>query len=195
MKRVPFTAICILSLSLSASAAEDAMPGMPRIAPKRTFKVETVEQGKTLLEERGYGDQEPMVRMMNLMMVGGSGYEGMDMSKMTSGSSIPNVPAPAEGQTATYDIQTHITPDAPKVGANVLDIQVQNKNTKKPVQGLKIEAQVFMTSMNMGTSEPVVAEVSPGKYRAKVTFSMAGTWAVKLILPEGGEKVLTFNAK
>ncbi len=210
MKRVPFSAICFLSLSIGAWAVEESMPGMPRIVPKRTYKVETVEQGESLLEERGYGDQEPIVRMMNLMMVGGSGYEGMDMSQMSSGApatpdhvhghtkagpAIPNVPAPAEGQTGTYEVQTRISPDSPRVGTNVLDIVVQTKNTAMPARGLKIKAQVSMTSMDMGIEMPKVKEISPGKYRAKVTFSMAGPWAVKLSLPEGGEKVLTFNVK
>jgi hypothetical protein len=167
--------------------------------------VESAEQGETLLEERGFGDQEPIVRMMNLMMVGGSGYEGMDMSKMPETAvaltghdhmhAAPEVPSPAEGQTATYDVQTKINPEPPRMGANVLDIVVENKNTKKPVRGLKIKAKVYMTSMDMGIEEPKIREVSPGKYRTKVTFSMKGPWAVKLSLPEGGEKVLTFEAK
>ena len=51
-----------------------------------------------------------------------------------------------------------------------------------------------MTSMDMGTEKPEVREVAPGKYRLKAVFSMKGPWAVKVVLPEGGEKVLTFEA-
>jgi hypothetical protein len=186
-----FGAFLISALSY---AAEEGMPRMPRITPKNSYKIETAQQGEDLLNQRGYGDQEPMVRMMNLMMVGGSGYEGMDMQNM-SAATAPKVPSPAEGQTATYDVQSKITPDPPHVGTNTLEIEIHRKNGGTPVRGLKIRAQVYMTSMNMGTEEPVVKETAPGKYRVKVAFSMAGPWAVKLLLPEGGEKVSSFSVK
>jgi hypothetical protein len=179
-------------LSFSALAAEEGMPRMPKIAPKKIFPIESTEQGNTLLEQRGFGDQEPAVRMMNLMMVGGSRYEGMSMEQSSASSTSP---APAEGQTATYDIQSLIHPEPPHVGANILDIDVHVKNGGAPARGLKITAHVYMTSMNMGTEELSLRAVSPGKYQAKVSFSMAGVWAVKILLPEGGEKTLTFNVK
>lgn len=185
--------ISAFALPMALWAAEEGMPSMPKIAPKKTYKIGSVQQGETLLEQRGYGDQEPAVRMMNLMMVGGSGYEGMDMEHAAA-AGTPKVPSPAEGQTATFDVQSKITPDPPRVGLNTLDIEIHAKNGGAPVRGMKITVQVYMTSMNMGTEESVAKEVSPGKYRAKVAFSMAGPWAVKLLLPEGGEKVLQFKA-
>lgn len=191
---------------------EEGMPKMPLIQPKKTFIVPTQEAGEDLLEQRGYGDQEPMVRMMNLMMVGGSGYEGMDMAEMTADTktpgsklplvsdhhghghtSSPPVPTPAEGQTATFDFDAKITPNPPRVGTNTLEIGIQRKNKAEPATGLKIAAKVFMTSMDMGTEEPKVREIAPGRYQVKVVFSMNGPWAVKLLLPEGGEKVLNFD--
>jgi hypothetical protein len=180
--------------SNSSQAAEEGMPRMPRIAPKNSYTVRSVDQGKSLLEQRGFGDQEPMVRMMNLMMVGGSGYEGMDMQNI-SAATVSKAPSPAEGQTATFDVQSKITPDPAQVGTNILEIRIYQKNGGTPVRGLKIRAQVYMTSMDMGTEEPAVKESAPGKYQVKVAFPMAGPWAVKLLLPEGGEKVLPFNVK
>lgn len=192
MKRSIILVILFLTQISFALASGESMPEMPRIKPTKTFTIKSSEQGNKLLEERGFGDQEPAVRMMNLMMVGGSGYEGMDMSKMPSSTQIP---APAEGQTATYDVEPHIIPNPPRVGANILEIAIQTKNTKKPATGLKLRAEVYMTSMNMGTETPAVNEVAPGKYRLKADFSMAGSWAVRIRLPEGGEKVLAFEAQ
>ncbi|MFL5814942.1 MAG: FixH family protein [Bdellovibrionia bacterium] len=193
--RIIIGAIAGLGLiSMTAHSAEEGMPRMPKIAPKKSYTVQSIEQGKTLLEERGYGDQEPMVRMMNLMMVGGSGYEGMDMQNVSE-AAAPKVPSPAEGQTASFDVQSKLTPDPARVGANTLEIEIHQKNGGTPVKGLKIRAQVYMTSMDMGTEEPAVKETAPGKYQVKVAFPMAGPWAVKLLLPEGGEKVLPFDVK
>ncbi len=72
----------VFIITLMAANAEENMQNMPRIRPKKVYTIPSKEAGEKLLEQRGYGDQEPMVRMMNLMMVGGSGYEGMDMSEM-----------------------------------------------------------------------------------------------------------------
>jgi hypothetical protein len=47
----------------------------------KTYEVPTKHAGEALLEQRGYGAREPEVRMQNLMMVGGSEAEGMDMSQ------------------------------------------------------------------------------------------------------------------
>lgn len=176
-----------------AWAGREGMPNMPLIQPKKTFEVPTPQAGEELLEKRGFGAKEGEVRMMNLMMVQGSGYEGMDMTHGIPPES--ESPSPAEGQTATYDVQATIAPNPPRVGSNTLEIAVQTKNTHKPATGLKLRARVYMTSMNMGVEEPEVREISPGIYRTQVSFSMRGPWAVKLILPEKGEKVLNFDVR
>jgi hypothetical protein len=214
-----------LWISASATAGQESMPHMPRMAPKKTYTVKTQEEGTELLERRGYGDQEPMVRMMNLMMVGGSGYEGMDMGEMTAASSsdikkadsehaamakhdshmeqgmegmkhaaLP-VPRSKEDSIKSFDLETQITSNPPQVGSNVLVVKIKNKQNSKPAQGLKIEARVYMTSMDMGTEEPVVHETSPGMYQTKVIFTMNGPWAVKLTLPDGQENTLNFEVK
>jgi hypothetical protein len=194
----------------TAWAGEEGMPGMPMIKPKKTYTVPSVEAGEELQSQRGYGDEESMVSMMNLMMVGGSGYEGMDMSQMKMGGmnmpqgehgaheahqghemATPDKSGPAA--TGGYDIQTKITPTPPKVGPNILEITISDNKLHRPVPGLKLKVQVFMTSMDMGTTEPKVKEISSGKYQVKAIFSMAGPWAVKLVLPHGEEQVFRFN--
>lgn len=69
----------------STMKAEESMPNMPRIEPQRVYSVGTEQEGEDLLEERGFGEQEPRVRMMNRMMVGGSGLENMDMGDRMGG--------------------------------------------------------------------------------------------------------------
>lgn len=200
-----------LSVSTSAWCIEEGMPKMLRIQPKRVYSVKTPQEGEELLEQRGYGDKEPMVRMMNLMMVDGSGYEGMEMGEMSaegkkysvpiSTASHPGhvhqastpAPTPADEQAATYDFDLKISPDPPRVGTHTLVVGIQRKNDQKPAKSLQVKAQVFMTSMDMGIEEPKVRELAPGRYQMKVAFSMKGAWAVKLLLPEGGEKVLHFE--
>ena len=69
----------LVAIPLSAHAGTEGMPGMPKIAPKKSYSVSSVDASEELQEQRGFGDKEPEVRMMNLMMVGGSGMEGMTM--------------------------------------------------------------------------------------------------------------------
>jgi hypothetical protein len=189
MKTHIFSFMTVTLLSTAAWGMEEGMPKMPRIQPKKTYTIPTKEAGEDLLEQRGYGDQESSVRMMNLMMVGGSGSEGMDMAMSGHESHMPR-----SAPSASYDYDVKITPDPPQAGSNILVVEMRRKSDAKPAQGLEIKAQVSMTSMDMGTEEPKVREIAPGRYQLKANFSMKGPWAVKLSLPEGGEKVLNFNA-
>lgn len=61
---------------------EEGMSSMPKILPKKIYSLPSKEEAQKLFEQRGYGKNEAEVRMMNLMMVGGSEMEGMDMSEM-----------------------------------------------------------------------------------------------------------------
>lgn len=72
MKKIFFT-LCALTSFLTnpAWAGREGMPNMPLLEPKKNFTVSTAEKGEELLEGRGFGEQEPMVRMMNLMMARG----------------------------------------------------------------------------------------------------------------------------
>ncbi len=199
-----FTGVLIVSLSTFAFADKEGMPSMPIIQAKRTFIVQGHED---LESQMGFGDQEPMVRMMNLMMVEGSGMEGMDMSNMDMAQSHVTMAEMKHGHHSSKE--THLTnpqkdgegfiyelkasPKTAKVGANVLEISIQDETTKKPVKNLKIKAQVYMTSMDMGIEEPKVKETSAGTYQIKAVFSMRGPWAMKLIFSGGKEKIFDFN--
>jgi hypothetical protein len=203
-------ALFLTAYGTGAHAGTDAFPNMPKIQPKKTFSVQNADAGEDLQAERGFGEQEPMVRMMNLMMVEGSGMEGMDMGsmKMTASneappkhSSIPGMnmgsekksmaePEKSEEKSGTFTYEIKAAPEAAKVGTNTLEISILNAG--KPAKGLAPKAKVYMTSMDMGTEEPKVKEVSPGKYRVKVAFAMKGPWAVKLTT-KGEEKEFHFN--
>lgn len=183
-------AACIATLAcLSATpalAGTEGMPQMPTIHPKRTVTVSSQEQGDALQEDRGFGDRERGVAMMNLMMVEGSGYEGMDMAGMDMGASQPKPSTAPPKPQAVNGYRFELKPAvASKVGAN--DVTITVRKGAQPAKGLKPKAQVYMTSMDMGTDEPKVKEVAPGVYQLKAVYTMAGPWAVKLIMPDGTE--------
>jgi hypothetical protein len=189
----------LLSFALcrSAFAGTEGMPNMPKILEKKTFSVATAEAGKELREQRGFGDKEPEVSMMNLMMVGGSGYEGMEMGAgmaahhggMAASDSQP-VQNLSNGKDSSLKFEISTPSDDSKVGMNTLEFTVLEKG--KPLKGLKISAKVSMQSMDMGTTQPLVKEFSPGIYRVKVAFSMRGPWAVRLAT-KGVEKEFQFS--
>lgn len=77
-----------------------------------------------------------------------------------------------------------------KSGDNALDIAVTNA-TGKPLTSAKITAQVAMTSMNMGTTLPLVKETGKGHYTTTVNFSMTGPWRVTVKVAAPGQKVQT----
>jgi hypothetical protein len=211
MKLKSSTLIAAMVLSnATAYAATDSMANMPTIQPKKSYAVSSSEAGEELQAQRGFGEQEPMVRMMNLMMVEGSGMEGMDMGSMKMAAndtgqrpdpssmagmnmsggkdSAPKVTNSQNPDSLKYEMKA--TPEKPKVGTNTIDISILDSG--KPAKGLLPKAKVYMTSMDMGTEEPKVKEVSPGKYRVKVAFAMKGPWAVKLTT-NGEEKEFQFN--
>lgn len=212
--------VTLLSVGVSFNSAwadgSQGMPGMPLIQPKKTYSVTSNDQGEELVEQRGFGDQEPEVRMMNLMMVEGSGFEGMDMSdpaamkamseKSYSGDShgahaghgaMAAASEAAAKQTAksadsSFNFEVSIAPNPPKVGANILTVRPTHVESGKPAKALKAKAEVYMTSMDMGTETPKVKEVKPGEYQIKAIFSMAGPWAVKFITVDGS-KIFNFQ--
>jgi hypothetical protein len=186
MKKIILFLIPLFSTSVAFSGT-DMMPSMPMMKEKKLHVVKSNEEGEDLQDQRGFGDDAPKVRMMNLMMVEGSGYEGMDMSEMSAQDSK---------STGTTDHTSHAvqTPSSslelksfqPKKGLNVIEF------TAKP--NLKFTAQVYMTSMDMGTETPRVKEVTPGKYQVKANFTMVGPWALK-ISGGGISKEFNFEAK
>ncbi len=186
-----------LSIS-SARAGTEGMPSMPRIEAKKVYSVPSEEEGERLLEDRGFGDKEPEVRMMNLMMVEGSGFEGMDMDDMsqadmkhasTKGHHAGHKAVTASDEVknnANNEIELTARPESPIVGANKYEFKALPKS--------KIKAEVYMTNMDMGIDSPKVKEIRPGIYQVKANFSMAGPWALKITTPRG-EQVFDIQVK
>lgn len=187
-------------------AMDEGMPNMPKLSSKKVSTVPSTEAGETLVEQRGFGDEEPKVRMMNLMMVGGSGYEGMDMGEMQMADNSKTAPNPhadhaamtnmsnPKEQKSTYEISLTPVKSPIQVGANLFEINVQATGGARPPKGLAASVEVYMTSMDMGTEHPKVREVSPGKFQTKAIFSMQGPWAIKVMLPGGAQKVFPVQA-
>ena len=185
----------ILFFTISTLAGTEGIPSMPILKPKKTF---TVKRSDDLESQKGFGDKAPMVRMMNLMMVEGSGMEGMDMNAVKVAQTKVLSHA-MEGMKADKPIQYNQKYDVeltskslPKVGINSIEFEV--KKDQKNIEGLKLKAQVYMTSMDMGTEEPAVKEIKSGVYVVKAGFSMKGPWAVKIIFPDQTSNVLNFEA-
>ena len=81
-----------------------------------------------------------------------------------------------------------VTTSVPKSGDNALTISVTDAQGK-PVTGAQITTSVAMTSMDMGTTHPAVAEKGAGQYAATVNFGMAGPWRVQVKVAAPGQKV------
>lgn len=185
-----FRLFLVLLVSLATKftfAGHESMPSMPKLEPKKIY---TVTGNEDFESQQGFGEDESKLRMMNLMMVEGSGYEGMDMDSTKIAQNNPHsghsMPESVSG------FQIDLISNAPaKVGTNNLEFSV--KKDGKDIKGLKIKSQVYMTSMDMGTEQPRVKETGPGKYSVKTSFSMKGPWAVKLIFADSTEKIFNFE--
>jgi hypothetical protein len=181
----------ILASTLSWAGTE-GMPSMPKIEGKTYI----LKGDENLDEQKGFGENESRTKMTNLMMVEGSGYEGMDMDAMKvadSKTQAQNSMSGMNGETksdekSVYDVE--VKQGKFKVGNNLIEFTV--KKSGKEVKGLRLKSQVYMTSMDMGTEEPKVKDIG-GKYQVKASFTMKGPWAIKLIFPDNSEKVLNFE--
>jgi hypothetical protein len=182
-------ALAIFAQLPFAHADREEMSDMPILKPKATYAIPSQTAGETLSEQRGFGDQEPEVRMMNLMMVRGSGIEGMDMDQMKMADAKKPTPKSSIVEETIEMIQASASG---KVGANTYEFSIKDISGKA-LKGLKVKAQVYMLSMDMGTESPKVKETKPGVYQTKVNFSMGGPWALKIITPSS-EKVFEIQA-
>jgi len=196
---------------------------VPELKETGTYTATGTEDWK---KQAGFGRNAPMVGMMNQMMVGGSGMEGMKMAPMTmkfgennyakpdasetddsmAGMDMSGKPGDAakpdamagmkmDASTAKSAVSgpvkiVAVTTSAPKSGDNALTISVTDAQGK-PVAGATITTTVAMTSMDMGTTHPTVAEKGAGQYAATVNFSMAGPWRVTVKVAAPGQKVQT----
>ena len=83
------------------------------------------------------------------------------------------------------------------VGDNLLEISITSANGL-PVEGAHLLLKVNMTSMDMGETNPLAAEISPGRYGAHVQFTMDGNWSVTTVtsipgLPQRSVNVFLFT--
>jgi hypothetical protein len=234
--------------SIPASAGSSGMAAMKMTGmdDMKTAIVPVLKESGTYIAtgnedwkmQTGFGHNAPMVGMMNQMMVGGSGMEGMKMAPMTMtfdeknyakpqaseadspspgttkagdamagmdmGTAKPSaakadVPAPTASPPAKPDTPPAkpavsgpvkimaVTASAPKSGDNSLTISITDVQGK-PIAGAKITTSVAMTSMDMGTTHPIVADKGAGQYSATVNFSMAGPWRVQVKVTPPGQK-------
>ena len=68
----------------------------------------------------------------------------------------------------------------PAVGReSVAEIQL-NEAMARPVTGARLRLEAFMTHPGMAPVLAPVEEQGRGRYRARVTFTMAGDWVVRL---------------
>jgi|Deesub1362A_J573_1020465.scaffolds.fasta_scaffold28525_2 hypothetical protein len=83
-----------------------------------------------------------------------------------------------------------------RVGRNTMTLQVIERNSKKPVNGLTIDVVPWMKAMEHGSTEiPVIKELGNGEYHVKkLNFSMPGEWEVYLRIKNNGkEDTAVFN--
>ncbi len=119
---------------------------------------------------------------------------GHEMNHGMMMASNDNKPQDSAKTSSQFEYQVSTSPSPPKMGANDITVSIHDMKTKQHKKGLKVKAQVYMMSMDMGTDEPRVREIAPGKYKLKATFAMQGPWAVKLMLPDE-EKIFNFDVQ
>lgn len=167
----------------------------PQLREKATYAWTGNEEWDT---RTGFGKLEPMVRMMILMMVGGSGMEGMKMTPMDMVFNEANFtetgdqPMKEMSMSSSKELKVEATLEKPGVGDNDVSVTILTPDGR-PVEGAKIIAAVAMTSMDMGTTHPVVKDIGKGKYGLKANFSMMGPWRLTLAVSGTGMPPSTYN--
>lgn len=173
-----------------------------RMAQAKETSVTVISGDEDWASYQGFGNNDPMVAMMNMMMVGGSGMEGMKMAPMRLNFGSANFRkrsdmSPADEPKGDLQIEAKLE-DNPIVGVHALIIQLKDL-AGKPIPEAKVSVVVSMTSIDMGSSSPVVKPVGDGKFKGKVTLSMAGPWRVMVKVERKGHDPVTksfdFTAK
>ncbi|MBI1332108.1 MAG: hypothetical protein GC165_04425 [Armatimonadetes bacterium] len=168
---------------------------MPQLKEKSSYEWTGNEDWDT---RTGFGKLEPMVKMMILMMVSGSGMEGMKMLPMDMVFNAENF---SEGGDSPMKDMPMANSKALKVEAKIEKAGIGDNNVSitintpdgKAVTGAKITTAVAMTNMDMGTTHPAVKDLGKGKYAVKATFSMRGPWRLTLIVSATGMQPLTYT--
>jgi hypothetical protein len=161
---------CLLAAAATlASAAGEGMPQMP-LAREKSSRIVTSSDDFGAL--RGFGPGEQSARLRALMMVGGSGHEGMEMT-------APAAARASDGQ-VPFEIQWTSSPSPPVAGLETLALTLVDPKTRKPITGLEVRLEISMAAMDMGTQAIPAPETEPGRYRAELKLPMAGTWAIRV---------------
>ena len=169
-----------------------AVLSMPQLEQKSSYTVTGAEDWEV---RTGFGKLAPMVRMMILMMVTGSGMEGMNMAPMEmlfdeanfTESADTTVQSSRDEASAGRALKVGAALERAKVGDNRVFVTIGSPEGE-PIEQASIAADVSMTSMDMGTAHPAVKELGKGKYLLTASFSMAGPWRLRLsITPRGGK--------
>jgi Cu(I)/Ag(I) efflux system membrane fusion protein/cobalt-zinc-cadmium efflux system membrane fusion protein len=106
-----------------------------------------------------------------------------DYEAASSQRSIPAQPR--------FELRLQITPNPPRVGKNMIDVQVQDRNAQ-PVTDAEVQV-VFtmpaMPSMNMPAmrAQSAAGHVGNGVYRGAAALSMAGSWDVTVSAVRAGQ--------
>lgn len=200
MRTPALAALLVLLTVPTVFAAPEGMKRMPEIRAERTYTIQSKAQGQALVARRGFGSRAPEVAAMNRMMVEGpmpheqamDGMAGMGnmagMGKMTGTGSSHSHPRAPRADRLAFEISP--MPAPLRVGRDRLTVTIKDRQTGRPVSRLALTALVYDTDMPMGSTQAQVKEVGPGTYQLTAQFSMAGGWAVKLVLPGGSARIL-----
>lgn len=175
-----------------------ATSSVPILAEKSTYTATGDEDWDV---RTGFGKNSGMVGMMIMMMVEGSGMEGMKMGAMDMKFAESNfMEGGAQGMTGMdmgaknpTDLQIDAKPNSGKVTPGDNDIALTISKDGKPITGAKVTASVAMTSMDMGTTHPEVKDLGNGKYSVKASFSMIGPWRLTLKVVAPGKAAGSYN--
>lgn len=106
------------------------------------------------------------------------------MAAMTLVFGVAN--AADRGRKTTYKVEIFLDKENPPVGDNTITIKVKDK-TGTPVKGLKVSIRYTMPPMQGMPPMDYKADAAlEGEdYKAKVNFSMAGSWKIEVKVGTG----------
>ena len=105
-------------------------------------------------------------------------YLRLRPSRMGRGQDMPGMTMPATPPGLT--LAAALSPSTPKARRPTTLTVIVTGADGKPIPGAGIQADVAMTSMNMGTTHPAFTDLGAGKYAADATFAMPGPWRITL---------------
>lgn len=83
-------------------------------------------------------------------------------------------------------VQVRTSPQPPAVGTNAVQLQITNASDGTPVDGLTLDVEPWMPSMEHGTSVPTIAAQGNGQYLVtEVYLYMQGVWLLRTTVSGG----------